>query len=32
MRQRWLLNLALFSVVLILGALVFYTIEQEKPD
>ncbi len=30
MRQRWLLNLALLSLMLILGGLVFYTIEQDK--
>lgn len=32
MRQRWWLNLALLVVILILVALIFYTIEQEKPE
>jgi len=31
MRQRWLLNLALLSLMLMLGGLVYYTIEQDKP-
>lgn len=30
MRQRWLLNLVLFAVIIGLGILVFYTLEQEK--
>jgi len=34
MRQRWLLNIALLLVILVLAALVFYTIEEEenKPE
>ncbi|RKZ78353.1 MAG: hypothetical protein DRR19_26540, partial [Candidatus Parabeggiatoa sp. nov. 1] len=30
MRQRWLQNLILLGVVLVLGALVFYTTEKDK--
>ncbi|MDM8562382.1 DUF4340 domain-containing protein, partial [Candidatus Marithioploca araucensis] len=31
MRQRWLLNIILLGVTLLLSVSVFYTIEQEKP-
>ncbi len=31
MRQRWLLNITLLGVALLLSVSVFYTIEQEKP-
>lgn len=32
MHQRWLLNLALLGFIVILGGLVFYTVEQDKQD
>jgi hypothetical protein len=31
MRQRWLLNIVLLIVILVLGGVVFYTLEKEKP-
>jgi hypothetical protein len=30
MRQRWLVNIALLLVIVVLGGLVFYTLEQDK--
>lgn len=32
MRQRWILNLVLLGFILVLGALAFYTQEQEKAE
>ncbi|MDM8558634.1 DUF4340 domain-containing protein [Candidatus Parabeggiatoa sp. HSG14] len=31
MHQRWLLNIILLGIILILGGVVFYTLEKEKP-